>query len=87
MIGVGIGLALACPILILATMNIITGLLATLTITIITVSVVGVIPMAGWKLGVRAALFHECSLPVYCLICHQASKEGMWHAGHTVCLS
>jgi hypothetical protein len=51
-IGMVIGLCLAFPILVVATSNIIVGLMATMTIVIITVSVVGVIPMAGWKLGV-----------------------------------
>ena len=51
-VGVVIGLCLALPILIIATGNLIVGLMATLTIVVITVSVIGVIPMAGWKLGV-----------------------------------
>ena len=47
-----IGVGVALPILIIATGNVIVGVLATLTIVLVTVSVVGVIPMAGWKLGV-----------------------------------
>ena len=50
--GVIIGLCLAFPILVIATSNIIVGLMATVTICLITVSVIGVIPLAGWKLGV-----------------------------------
>lgn len=53
MTGILTGICLACPILILATMNAILGLLATFIICAITVTVVGFIPMGGWKLGVR----------------------------------
>ena len=51
-IGVVVGVCVAFPILIIATHNIITGTLATLIIMIITTSVLGLIPLAGWKLGV-----------------------------------
>ncbi|CAB4019605.1 dispatched homolog 1-like, partial [Paramuricea clavata] len=54
--GVALGLALALLILTVATMNWIVSLLATLTIGLITCCVVGVIPMAGWKLGVLESL-------------------------------
>ena len=47
-----IGVTVALPILIFATQNWIVGLMATGTIVVITVSVIGLIPMAGWKLGV-----------------------------------
>ena len=50
------GLVLALVILTVATMNWIISLLATLTIGLITCCVVGVIPMAGWKLGVLESL-------------------------------
>jgi hypothetical protein len=50
--GIIIGVTLAFPIITLATMNIIIGLFATLSICCTTVCVVGVIPLAGWKLGV-----------------------------------
>lgn len=54
--GVGIGLACAAPILIIATMNIITGLMATLTIAAVTLCVIGFIPILGWKLGVSSCV-------------------------------
>lgn len=50
--GVVLGVGLAFPILVIATKNIITGFLATFTMCCSTVSVIGVIPLAGWKLGV-----------------------------------
>ena len=50
--GIIIGLAVALPILIVATMNFIVGLLATLTISLVAFSVVAFIPILGWKLGV-----------------------------------
>ncbi|ELU17207.1 hypothetical protein CAPTEDRAFT_226825 [Capitella teleta] len=56
MTGILTGICLACPILILATMNAILGLLATFIICAITVTVVGFIPMGGWKLGVLESL-------------------------------
>ena len=51
--GIAVGIALAFVVITLATKNIITGLLATLNIGVVTLSVVGLIPMIGWKLGVR----------------------------------
>lgn len=51
--GIIIGLALAFPILTVATMNWIVGLLATLSLCFTTLCVVGFIPMGGWKLGVQ----------------------------------
>lgn len=50
--GIALGVSLALPILTLATQNIIIGFLATLSISCTTVCVIGVIPLAGWKLGV-----------------------------------
>ena len=52
-LGILLGIAIALPILVLATMNVVTGLFATLNIICITVCVLGVIPLAGWKLDVR----------------------------------
>jgi len=54
--GIAIGLAAAIPILIIATKNIWTGLLASLTLCMITVSVIGTIPLAGWKFGFLESL-------------------------------
>ncbi|CAH1792544.1 unnamed protein product [Owenia fusiformis] len=54
--GIMIGISIAFPILVLATMNILVGLCATLNLVCITVCVVGVIPMAGWKLGVLVSM-------------------------------
>lgn len=51
--GISVGIVLAFVVITLATKNVITGLLATLNIGVVTLSVVGLIPMAGWKLGVR----------------------------------
>ena len=55
-VGIVIGLCVALPLLILATSNVIIGLLATLTLCCIIVCVVAMIPIAGWKLGVRTLL-------------------------------
>ncbi len=52
-VGIIVGLCIALPILIIATNNFVTGFLATLTLLFIIVMVLGLIPMAGWKLGVR----------------------------------
>ena len=50
--GILIGLGVALPILVFATSNIITGLLATCSIILSTLCVIAVIPLGGWKLGV-----------------------------------
>ena len=55
-LGIVIGLVLALVVLTLATTNIILGLLATLTIAMITASVLGMIPILGWKLGLFESL-------------------------------
>ncbi|XP_070181353.1 protein dispatched homolog 1-like isoform X2 [Littorina saxatilis] len=54
--GISVGIVLAFVVITLATKNVITGLLATLNIGVVTLSVVGLIPMAGWKLGVLESL-------------------------------
>ncbi|KAL8608257.1 hypothetical protein ACOMHN_042124 [Nucella lapillus] len=54
--GVILGVSLTLPILVLSTCNVLNGLLATFTICSITVCVIGVIPLAGWKLGVLVSL-------------------------------
>lgn len=54
--GIAIGVCLAFPILTIATGNIITGALATFAMCCSTVSVIGVIPLGGWKLGVLVSL-------------------------------
>ena len=51
--GIAIGVGLAFPILVIATGNIITGFLATLSMVSSTVCVIGVVTLGGWKLGVR----------------------------------
>ncbi|XP_013386010.1 uncharacterized protein LOC106155638 [Lingula anatina] len=56
LMGIVIGISLSFPILVFATQNIIMGFLATLTMGMVTVCVVGVIPMVGWKLGVLTSL-------------------------------
>ncbi|XP_074655700.1 protein patched homolog 1-like [Tubulanus polymorphus] len=54
--GLCLGIALACPVLIMGTKNIIIGLMATFTILLSTTCVVGMIPVAGWKLGTMVSL-------------------------------
>ncbi|XP_070181261.1 protein dispatched homolog 1-like [Littorina saxatilis] len=54
--GIILGVTLALPILVVSTCNVINGVLATLTICCVTVCVIGVVPMAGWKLGVLVSL-------------------------------
>ncbi|XP_074662875.1 protein dispatched homolog 1-like [Tubulanus polymorphus] len=54
--GIIIGICIAYPILLLATKNLFVAGFAVLNICFIAVSVVGVIPMAGWKLGVLESL-------------------------------
>ena len=51
-----IGLSLAFPVLVFTTCNWIIGLLATLTIGLITLAVVGLIPLVGWSLGVMESI-------------------------------
>ena len=51
--GVVVGILLAFPILTLATQNILIGFFATLSICCSTICVLGIIPLAGCKLGVR----------------------------------
>ena len=62
--GIAVGLAFALPILIIATHNFIVGLMATINIVCITVTVIGFIPLMGWKLGVSGSdvtLSNRCS--------------------------
>ncbi|XP_014663568.1 PREDICTED: protein dispatched homolog 1-like [Priapulus caudatus] len=54
--GIIIGLSFAALFLILGTQNIIVGLLATLCIVAVTVTVVSTIPIAGWKVGVQESI-------------------------------
>ena len=56
-LGIVMGVSLAFPVLVLATCNIINGLLATLTICCITACVIGIVPVGGWKLGVSSINF------------------------------
>jgi len=55
-IGILIGLTLAFPVLVFTTSNWVIGILATLTIALITVCVVGLIPIVGWNLGVMESI-------------------------------
>ena len=59
-LGIILGVLLSFPILVVSTCNVINGLLATLTICCITVCVIGVVPLAGWKLGVSTRLTVAC---------------------------
>ncbi|XP_077990897.1 protein dispatched-like [Glandiceps talaboti] len=54
--GIILGIALAFPVLVLATQNIIIGSMATVSIGLTTCCVVGIIPMIGWKLGLLESL-------------------------------
>lgn len=54
--GIALGVSLAFPILVIATRNILTGFLATLSMASSTVCVIGVITLGGWKLGVLVSL-------------------------------
>ena len=54
--GIFVGLGCAVPILIVATLNVFVGLMAAVNITLITATVLGFIPMMGWKLGVRGII-------------------------------
>ena len=54
--GIAIGLVLALVVLVVATTNVIVGILATLIIAMVTCSVLGIITMIGWKLGVLESL-------------------------------
>ncbi|XP_076080756.1 protein dispatched homolog 1-like [Mytilus galloprovincialis] len=54
--GIIIGVTLAFPILTLTTMNVIIGFFATMSICCTTICVIGVIPLAGWKLGLLVSL-------------------------------
>lgn len=56
-LGIVIGISIALPVLILATGNVVGGIYATLVIVCITVSVLGVLPLAGWKLDVSGRYF------------------------------
>jgi hypothetical protein len=76
--GLGLGIALAFPVLVLGTQNIIVGVLATLSISLSTICVVGIISVAGWKLGVSIFLFEKLGEITYCMLfvallldCHQ----------------
>ena len=51
-LGIVLGLGIAIPMLILATQNVIVGLLAAGTLVAVTICVLGVIPLAGWKVDV-----------------------------------
>uniref|UniRef100_A0A7M5XG14 SSD domain-containing protein n=1 Tax=Clytia hemisphaerica TaxID=252671 RepID=A0A7M5XG14_9CNID len=54
--GIIIGLCVAFPVLVITTLNWVVGVFAIVTIALITISVIGLIPMLGWKLGVLESL-------------------------------
>ena len=54
--GIITGLCLTLPLLIIMTTNWIVALLCCMTISFITVGVVGIIPLVGWKLGILESL-------------------------------
>lgn len=55
--GILISLCLALPILVLFIDDLLLGALATLMIAFVSVSIIGIIPLVGWKLGVREKVF------------------------------
>lgn len=73
-LGILIGVGLAFPILSLSTMNVVIGFLATLSICCTTVCVIGVIPLAGWKLGVRIKTDNSNCNSIKIIGCWQISK-------------
>ena len=50
--GVGLGWLVIFPVLILATGNFLMGLLSLLVIIFVSISVLGVVAVAGWDIGV-----------------------------------
>ncbi|ESO86162.1 hypothetical protein LOTGIDRAFT_167395 [Lottia gigantea] len=56
--GVILGLCLTTVILVISIHNIITSLLAALTICIVTVCVIGTLPIIGWKLGKKSLVLY-----------------------------
>ena len=62
-LGVVVGISIAFPILTFTTLNIAIGLLATLCIGMVTTIVVGIIPLAGWKLGVSLSISERLNSP------------------------
>jgi len=50
--GIALGVIIAFPVLVVATMNIIIGILATILILCVTSSILGVIYLVGWKIDV-----------------------------------
>ncbi|KAK6181586.1 hypothetical protein SNE40_009411 [Patella caerulea] len=54
--GISLGLILTTIILLVSIQNIIISLLASFTISMVTICVIGVIPLLGWKLGVLVSL-------------------------------
>ncbi|XP_077977450.1 protein dispatched homolog 1-like [Glandiceps talaboti] len=54
--GIILGITLAFPVLVIATQNVIIGTMATVSIGLTTVCVIGMIPMLGWKLGLLESL-------------------------------
>lgn len=69
--GIIIGLSLALPVLVLTTMNIIIGFIAWMVIVMVTVCVLGFIPLLGWKLGVS---FH-LDLCVIVFLCKKSQTK------------
>ena len=54
-----IGVSLAFPISVAASGNLITGVVASLSMACSTTCVVGVITLGGWKLGVSSSYFNN----------------------------
>ncbi|XP_021340144.1 protein dispatched homolog 1-like [Mizuhopecten yessoensis] len=54
--GIAIGICLGFVVLTIATQNVVIGFLATLSIACVTVTIIAIIPMVGWKLGVLESL-------------------------------
>ena len=68
-IGILVGLSSAWIILILTTFNYVIGTLAVIIIGLVSACVIGIIPLAGWKLGVSYSLTYVC---LVCLVVFSA---------------
>lgn len=80
--GIIIGLSLALPVLVLTTMNIIIGFIAWMVIVMVTVCVLGFIPLLGWKLGVSFH-FDLCAVVFLCKKSQTKTKHKKYKNTHT----
>jgi len=75
-LGIVVGITIALPVLTVATSNVIGGMFATLIIACITICVLGILPLAGWKLDVRSFILSAHSfLMVTCSITYRGERD------------